>query len=783
MGSPTRSRLSRALTTVAIFLLGASALVPVPGALADTSPRGAGEPVTVSSDALPTPQINGVVWSQVIAGGVVYVAGDFTSARPAGSAPGVNETPRKHLLAYDVASGALLPWAPAADAQVRALALAPDGRRLYAAGDFVTIDGLTRKRVAAFDLPSGSLSATFVPTVNNTVYAIAATNTTVYFGGPFTSVSQQPRSGTAAVSAATGKATAWNAVIGSGRVFALTISPDGSKVVIGGSFQSLNGSANPGYGLGMVDSITGATLAFAANAVVRNGGAQSAVFSLTSDAEAIYGTGYVYRGNVHNLEGTFRADWNGTLTWIADCHGDEYSVALHGDAVYVAGHAHTCANIGSFPDAVPADFHRAIAFSKRTTGVNTYTVLPNYTSFWGTPAPSNLNWYPDINAGTFTGQGQGPWSVAANADYVVYGGEFTQVNSTKQQGLVRFAVKASAPNLDGPRLTGDNLKPTLVSEGSTSMTVSWPADWDRDNETLTYFVYRDGKTGTPAYTTTVDSRFWDRPTISWTDTGLVPGSAHTYRIRAVDPSDNSGWGSTVSGTVAAQGTQSAYSAAVIADQPTSFWRLGGAAAGSLVKDTVGRTDLIAGAGVSHAASGPIAGDATAGAAFDGTSRGRVSSGTAVWRDNSFSIETWINTTSTAGGKIVDFGNSPVGASTENDRVIYMTAKGTLVLGLFPRLSIETIASPGRYNDGRWHHVVASLGAAGMQLYVDGAKVAANPAVTNGWGIWGYWGIGGDTIAWSTDADFFAGSIADTAIYPAPLSDAQVLRHWTLSGRA
>ena len=42
---------------------------------------------TVSADALPTAQIgNGVVWDQAVVGNTVYVAGSFSTARPAGSA-------------------------------------------------------------------------------------------------------------------------------------------------------------------------------------------------------------------------------------------------------------------------------------------------------------------------------------------------------------------------------------------------------------------------------------------------------------------------------------------------------------------------------------------------------------------------------------------------------------------------------------------------------------------------------------------------------------------------
>ena len=62
-------------------------------------------PETVSAAALPTVQINGVVWDQVIVGNRVFATGQFTQARPAGAAPGTNETPRSNILAYDLTTG------------------------------------------------------------------------------------------------------------------------------------------------------------------------------------------------------------------------------------------------------------------------------------------------------------------------------------------------------------------------------------------------------------------------------------------------------------------------------------------------------------------------------------------------------------------------------------------------------------------------------------------------------------------------------------------------------
>ena len=68
------------LSLLAALLTG----LPAPAA-ADSAPPVPSDPPTVTADVLPTPQINGVAWTQVVAAGRVYVGGDFTRARPFGA--------------------------------------------------------------------------------------------------------------------------------------------------------------------------------------------------------------------------------------------------------------------------------------------------------------------------------------------------------------------------------------------------------------------------------------------------------------------------------------------------------------------------------------------------------------------------------------------------------------------------------------------------------------------------------------------------------------------------
>ena len=516
------------------------ALLAAPVAVADTAPTDPNDPqtpVTVTADSLPTVQINGVVWKQLVVGSTVYAAGSFTSARPAGAAPGVNEVARANLLAYNLTTGALVPGFVAnLNAQATALAASPDGTRVYVGGDFTTVNGQVHTRVAALDAATGAPVKEFTTSVNGPVKSLVATAGTLYVGGAFSTVNGTTRNRVAALSAGGAVLAGFQPVLADGAVEAMVLSPDGTKLVLGGSFSTVNGSGNPGYGLGAVDPATGASFPFEANQVVRDGGPKSAILSLSTDATTVYGSGYVF-GPGGNLEGSFAADWADLkLKWLEDCHGDTYGVYPSATAVYTASHSHYCGNVGGFRETVPRTFHHGLAWSKARTATVRPNDTGNYFDFGGQPAPSPQVWYPDFTPGTYTGQSQGPWNVTGAGSYVVYGGEFTKINGVGQQGLARFATSDVAPDKEGPRVTGNDFQPTAMETSPGTVTVSWPANWDRDNANLTYTVFQDG-VALAGSTSTSASTFFSRPSLSYVQTD-APEGKHVYTVTATDPAGN-----------------------------------------------------------------------------------------------------------------------------------------------------------------------------------------------------------------------------------------------------
>ncbi|WP_170981522.1 PKD domain-containing protein [Nocardioides dongxiaopingii] len=772
----------RALSGVAVLLVAAGlSLLPAGAVHADSAPADPTDPATpttVTGDALPTAQINGVAWAQAVVGDVVYVGGDFSSVRPAGAAPGTGEVNRSNLLAYDITTGQLIAdFAPRLNGQVRALTPSPDGSRLYVGGTFTTIDGQTRNRVAAFDTATRTLVASFTTNINYDVYAVAATNEKVFVGGDFQSVGTNPRGFLAAFTSG-GALLDW-APTTDATVRALALNADGTKIAVGGFFKRLNGSTNPGNSLGIVDTTTGALLPTAINSVVRNGGADSAITSLVSDGDTFYGSAYSYT-NRTALEGTFAASFDGgTTTWIADCHGDVYSTYLRDGALYAAGHTHYCGNIDGFPEGNPTrTWQRALAFSAAPTRTLATERL-GYQNFGGQPGPELLTWFPRVNAGTYTGLAQGPWTVSGNADYVVMAGEFTTVNNKPQQGLVRFAARELAPRTQGPSVFGAAYPLNIVGTGAGRLRINWSTNEDIDNETLTYRVYRDVLTKAGLrHERSRPADFWAPDTMGFTDTGLTPGATHQYRVSVTDPDGNVAYSPWTTATVPSSGTESAYSRAVYASQPSRFWRFS-ETSGTAVADRAGFDPLTTSGTVTRGTTGAIAGDADKAISFNGTS-GNAGTRTKISPPQQFSVETWFKT-GTAGGKLVGFGSSATGASSTYDRQLYLDKSGKLAFGV-NNGSVQTVTSPRVYTDNQWHHAVATLSrTAGMKLYVDGALVGERPEVRfPQTGYWGYWRVGYDNLTTAANrptSSYFKGDLDDVAVYHRPLAAQDVADHY------
>lgn len=524
-------RVSTVVLVVGALVAGAS--TPVPSTAAVPAVRDASAKV-VTADALPTAQIDGVVWTQKVVGDTVFAGGEFKTARPAGAAPGVDTVPRANLLAYNIKTGVLTSFAPKMNGVVRTLATSRDGKTLYVGGSFSKVNGKARSHFAAFKVKSGKLTS-LAPTFNSRVNAITVATKTIYVGGWFTAANRKARGRLAAFTLG-GKLRSWHPKADDS-VNALVMTPDRSRVIVGGSVSHISGKAV--RGMGAVDAKSGRVKTWKINKIIKDHGYRSGIFALSADKDTVYGAGYGQRTG--NFEGVFAArPKDGKVVWLQDCHGDQYDVVAVGSTVYTVGHAHYCANIGGFPESTP---QRTLAVTKKAAGTvakNGQVGKPNYTNFEGRPAPALLQWFPQLTPGTYTGLTQAAWSIAAGSGYVVLGGEFSAVNGVPQQGLVRFAVPSKAPNAEGPAAT-NKLTP-VARRTADGVQLRWTANWDRDDESLAYAVYRDGA---PLATITSSSQYWKRPALTYLDAAADAGP-HRYRIKVSDKDGNSVWMPTVS---------------------------------------------------------------------------------------------------------------------------------------------------------------------------------------------------------------------------------------------
>ena len=137
----------------------------------------------------------------------------------------------------------------------------------------------------------------------------------------------------------------------------------------------------------------------------------------------------------------------------------------------------------------------------------------------------------------------------------------------------------------------------------------------------------------------------------------------------------------------------------------------------------------------------------------------------------FTVEAWVKTTTTSGGKIVGFGNTPTGTSSSYDRHVYMDNAGHIIFGVYTG-GVRTVTPARTYNDGQWHHVVGHARPAGHDAVRRRQQVGTNARHDQRPGLHRLLaGRRRQPSGWPSQptSTYFTGDIDDVAIYPTALT--------------
>jgi uncharacterized delta-60 repeat protein len=183
---------------------------------------------------------NGNVWGMLLVNGQVIVAGAFTE---------VDHVPRTKIARLNANGTVDLTYVPPTITGGTIYALAPQtDNKLIVAGDFTNVNGVARSRLLRLNT-DGSLDTNFMAVVitNGIIYALALQpDGKILAAGSFTSVNGRTRTRIARFYSDGSLDLDFDAGVGpNNTVYAIGLQRDG-RVIIGGSFTSVNGITRNG---------------------------------------------------------------------------------------------------------------------------------------------------------------------------------------------------------------------------------------------------------------------------------------------------------------------------------------------------------------------------------------------------------------------------------------------------------------------------------------------------------------------------------------------------------
>lgn len=212
----------------------------------------------------------------------------------------------------------------------------------------------------------------------------------------------------------------------------------------------------------------------------------------------------------------------------------------------------------------------------------------------------------------------------------------------------------------------------------------------------------------------------------------------------------------------------AYRAAVIADSPAAYWRLG-ESSGTTAADETGSYN---GTYVGSPTLG-VAGVFVGNTAFTSASNKRMEQNSGVVSGVlPFTLEAWVKTSTTTNQNILVVGNSVTRSSgisvapTTGLAIAYTNGSGGTYYSV----------SGGFVRTGQWMHVVGVFESTGIKVYLNGIESTLLKSIGS---ASGYTQV--KCGSWLNNDDVTIGDIDEAAIYPTALSPARILAHYKAAG--
>lgn len=338
-------------------------------------------------------RVDGVGYAVALTKTHIYVGGEFSTARDRN---GGWVAGRANVAAFDRATGNLS-HAFRADTNGTVRTLAAHGDTLYVGGDFTTVNGAYRARIAAVDATTGEVRAFRADTsrVNKAVVA----GDRLYIAGTFGSVAGVARNRVAALDLVTGAVDPAFDPDVNATVQTIAALPDRSRVYIGGLYTSVGGTSTTR--LTALDGRTGAVV----GPTFRDVSGQAIDLELSRDGTRLVAA-LAELGN----QGAVFDTTTGAKVFRQRCGGDAQAVTIAGDN-WFTGHHEEC----------EGDQSLRLVGNSMQTGERFSDWHPAFDRFWGV------------------------WDLATDGRILVAAGDFTEVAGVPAQGFVVFDAAPKPP--------------------------------------------------------------------------------------------------------------------------------------------------------------------------------------------------------------------------------------------------------------------------------------------------------------------------------------------------